>query len=34
MVAAMKLFFVCPATFDIPTVIIRLTVPPKNPVIE
>ncbi|KAI6756239.1 hypothetical protein HG530_011975 [Fusarium avenaceum] len=33
-VAAMKLFFVCPATLDIPIVIIRLTVPPKKPVIE
>lgn len=33
-VAAMKLFFVWPATLDMPIVMMRLTVPPKNPVME
>jgi hypothetical protein len=30
----MKHFFVCPATFDIPNVMIRLTTGPKKPMIE
>jgi hypothetical protein len=34
MVPLIKLFLVCPATEDMPTVIIRLTVPPKKPVME
>ncbi|CAG1975057.1 unnamed protein product [Fusarium graminearum] len=34
MVAAMKLFLVWPATLDMPIVMMRLTVPPKNPVME
>lgn len=33
-VAAMKLFFVCPATFAMPVLMTKLTVPPKKPVIE
>ncbi len=32
-VAAMKHFFVCPATFAIPTVMIRETTGPKKPMI-
>ena len=32
-VAAIKLFFVCPATFDMPKVIIKLTTGPKKPTI-
>lgn len=34
MVAAMKLFLVCPATLLIPIVMIKLTTPPNVPIME